>query len=78
MIQKKQTVIQVVMKVSNDPLSQPHPTPKLRNLKWVSKFDKPTGKCGFTGQPGINAAGNDVNDSLELFKLSQMNLLTSL
>jgi hypothetical protein len=52
---------------NSDPPSQPCVRLNLRNLKWVSKLNKPTGKCGFTGQLGINAT---VNDSLELLELS--------
>jgi hypothetical protein len=54
---------------NSDTLPGPCATLNLRNLKWVSKLDKPIGKCGFTRQPGINATVNYVNDSLELFEL---------
>jgi hypothetical protein len=55
---------------------QPNARPNSRNLKWVSKLDKPIGKCGLTGQPGINAAVNYINDLLELGILSELILLT--
>jgi hypothetical protein len=35
----------------------------------MGKLNIPVGKCGFTGQPGINATVNYINDSLELFEL---------
>jgi hypothetical protein len=54
---------------NSDPPLQSCARPKLRNLKWVSKLDKPIEKSVFTGQPGINATVNYVNDLLELFEL---------
>jgi hypothetical protein len=54
---------------TSDQISQPYAGLNLRNLKWVSKLDKSTGKYGFTEQPRINITVKDVNDLLQLFEL---------